>query len=109
MARTGKKQSKEQELDRGVSANTEQGDACNDEIRTIIRADELGKKGEALYEYAVKFGYREAIIAAQEIAGNNGEWLTGVMSDEALEAINALDDEIFAGKLQTALNTDENR
>lgn len=62
------------------------------EIWVFIRGDELGEKGEILYEFALKFGFREAIKTAQEIAGVEQN---GVMSAEALSAINAVDDEEF--------------
>lgn len=62
------------------------------EIWVFIRGDELGQKGEILYEFALKFGFREAIKTAQEIAGVEQN---GVMSAEALSAINAIDDAKF--------------
>lgn len=62
------------------------------EIWVFIRGDELGQKGEILYEFALKFGFREAIKTAQEIAGVEQN---GVMSVEALTAINAVDDAKF--------------
>lgn len=62
------------------------------EIWVFIRGDELGEKGEILYEFALKFGFREAIKTAQEIAGVEQN---GVMSAEALSAINAVDDAKF--------------
>lgn len=62
------------------------------EIWVFVRGDELGQKGEILYEFALKFGFREAIKTAQEIAGVEQN---GVMSAEALAAINAVDDTKF--------------
>ncbi|EAU00359.1 hypothetical protein [Campylobacter curvus] len=62
------------------------------EIWVFIRGDELGQKGEILYEFALKSGFREAIKTAQEIAGVEQN---GVMSAEALAAINAVDDTEF--------------
>ena len=62
------------------------------EIWVFIRGDELGQKGKILYEFALKFGFREAIKTAQEIAGVEQN---GVMSAEALSAINAIDDAKF--------------
>lgn len=62
------------------------------EIWVFVRGDELGQKGEILYEFALKFGFREAIKTAQEIAGVEQN---GVMSAEALAAINAVDDTEF--------------
>ena len=62
------------------------------EIWVFIRGDELEQKGEILYEFALKFGFREAIKTAQEIAGVEQN---GVMSAETLAAINAVDDTKF--------------
>ena len=62
------------------------------EIWFFFRGDELGQKGEILYEFALKFGFREAIKTAQEIAGVEQN---GVISAEALSAINAIDDAKF--------------
>ena len=55
------------------------------EIWVFIRGDELGQKGEILYEFALKFGFREAIKTAQEINAiddakfkESFEFLTGI-------------------------------
>lgn len=94
--------SKEQNQQRGGEAKTTGQDATaseptttkqpKTEIWVFIRGDELGQKGEILYEFALKFGFREAIKTAQEIAGVEQN---GVMSAEALAAINAVDDTEF--------------
>lgn len=68
-----------------------------DEIWVFLRGDELGKKGVAMYEFAKTYGFRATIKIAQELAGVEQN---GVMSDEALKAINALKDDELSNALK---------
>lgn len=65
----------------------------NDEIAVFLRADELDKgKVKIIYDFATTHGYYLAIKVAQRVAGADEN---GVMSDEALKAINELKDDEF--------------
>ncbi|QCD44112.1 hypothetical protein [Campylobacter mucosalis] len=76
-----------------AKAKTQKVGKVGDEISIFIREDELNAKtAKAIYEFAKTNGYRLAIKLAQRVAGADEN---GVMSNEALKAINALKEDDF--------------
>ncbi|MDL0090082.1 hypothetical protein [Campylobacter gastrosuis] len=68
-------------------------DNLDPELVEFIRLNELNKKtGKLIYQFATYRGFREAIKTAQRVAGVDEN---GVMSDEALKAINAVPEDDF--------------
>lgn len=68
----------------------------------FIRGSEIKseKVANAIYEFALKVGYSAAIKIAQDLSE---AYVNGVMSNEALEAINSQDEEVFLEQYKNAL------